>query len=308
MIARLAQDLRAEGNGGRSGFSRRNLFYMRRFAALWPEEERVQSLIAQVGWTHHIQLLDAFGDDPDTYGWYVAEIAQHRWSVRRLQAMIHLGEHRRRGAAITNFAEALPAGVADAAQAATKDPYVLDFATNLIPGFGERQLEQALLTDIVAFMQELGEGYCLYGRQLPLVVGDQEFVLDLVFFHHRLRRFVVIDLKIGRFKPEHVGKMNLYLNAVDDKLRHEDDGESVGIILCTGHDETVARVALQGVDAPIGVSTYTTGGDRRSGADRGPRSDVAGELTGLPEDSERLEEFVARRVPQLEAKIGKGGR
>lgn len=111
VIARLAQDLRAEGAGGRSGFSRRNLFYMRRFAALWPEEEKVQSLIAQVGWTHHIQLLDAFDDEPDVYAWYVAQIVEHRWSVRRLQALIHLGEHRRRGAAITNFAEALPAGV-----------------------------------------------------------------------------------------------------------------------------------------------------------------------------------------------------
>lgn len=306
VIARLARDLRAEGAGGRSGLSRRNLFYMRRFAALWPDEERVQSVIAQVGWTHHVQLLDAFGDEPDVYGWYVAQIAEHRWSVRRLQALIHLGEHRRRGAAVTNFAEALPAGDADAAQAATKDPYVLDFATNVIAGFGERQLEQALLTDIVAFMQELGEGYCLYGRQLPLVVGEQEFVLDLVFFHHRLRRFVVIDLKIGRFKPEHVGKMNLYLNAVDDKLRHQDDGDSVGIILCTGHDETVAKVALHGVGAPIGVSTYTTGGQRGSTGNRGSGVDVAEQLTGLPEDSERLEAFVARRVPQLEAKIGDG--
>lgn len=304
VIARLAQDLRAEGAGGRSGFSRRNLFYMRRFAALWPDAEKVQTLSAQVGWSQHVELLKAFPDDRGLYGWYVAQIAEHRWSVRRLQALIHLGEHRRRGAATTNFAEALPAGDADAAQAATKDPYVLDFATRLIPGFGERQLEQALLTDIVAFMQELGEGYCLYGRQLPLVVGDQEFALDLVFFHHRLRRFVVIELKIGRFKPEHVGKMNLYLNVVDDKLRHEDDGESVGIILCTGHDQTVARVALQGVSTPIGVSTYTTGGGHGMAPDRAPGADPAGELTGLPADSERLEAFVARRVPQLEAKIG----
>lgn len=308
VIARLAQDLRAEGAGSRSGFSRRNLFYMRRFAALWADAEKVQTLSAQIGWSHHVELLKTFPDDRDLYAWYAAQAAEHRWSVRRLQALIHLGEHRRRGAATTNFAEALPTGDADAAQAVTKDPYVLDFATSLIPGFGERQLEQALLTDIVAFMQELGEGYCLYGRQLPLVVGDQEFVLDLVFFHHRLRRFVVIDLKIGRFKPEHVGKMNLYLNAVDDKLRHGDDGESVGIILCTGHDDTVARVALQGVRAPIGVSTYTTGVDRDLVADRTPHADDAAELTGLPADSERLEAFVARRVPQLEAKIGEGRR
>lgn len=141
-----------------------------------------------------------------------------------------------------------------------------------------------------------------------MVVGEQEFVLDLVFFHHRLRRFVVIDLKIGRFKPEHVGKMNLYLNAVDDRLRHEDDGESVGIILCTGHDETVARVALQGVGAPIGVSTYTMDGRRDRAGDHAPKADTSGELTRLPEDSERLEVFVARRVPQIEAKIAQGSK
>ena len=120
----------------------------------------------------------------------------------------------------------------------------------------ERQLEQALIDDVQKLLLELGSGFAFYGRQTPIIVGGEEFFLDLLFFHHTLRRFVIIELKIGRFQPEHVAKMNLYLNAVDEQLRRGDDRESVGIILCTSRNETVAKLALHRVYSPIAVSTW----------------------------------------------------
>ncbi|WP_320670140.1 PDDEXK nuclease domain-containing protein [Patulibacter defluvii] len=254
VVGRLSEDLRTD-TGGVRGFSRRNLFYMRRFAALWPEAEKVQTLSAQLGWSHHQVLLDAFSDEPEPYAWYVTKAREQGWSVRHLKAQIDLRLHERTGTAISNFPAALPADAADRTLAATKDPYVFDFL-DLTETAQERELEQALIDDIQRFLLELGTGFAFYGRQKALQVGEREFFLDLLFYHQVLRRFVVIDLKIGPFQPEHVSKMNLYLNAVDEQLRHGDDQESVGIILCTSRDETVAKLALHRVYAPIAVSTW----------------------------------------------------
>lgn len=176
-------------------------------------------------------LLDAFGDDRALYEWYVAKAVEHRWSRRFLKTQIDLRLHERAGAATTNFDAALDS--AEAARALddiVKDPYVLPFL-GLDENAKERDLEQALVDDIQRFLAELGGGFAFYGRQYPLVVGGQEFILDLLFYHHTLRRFVVIELKIGEFQVEHAGKMNFYLNAVDALLRRGDDQESVGIIL-----------------------------------------------------------------------------
>jgi len=185
IVGRIAQDLAAD-TGSARGFSRRNLFYMRRFATLWPEREKVPSVMAQITWTAHRVLMDRLLGPPDA------------------QTLLE----------------------------ATKDPYVFDFL-ELTEDARERHLEQALIDDIQNFLIELGSGFAFYGRQRSLLVGDQEFFPDLLFFHHTLRRFVVIELKVGAFQPEYVGKMNFYLNAVDEQLRVGDDRESVGIILCT---------------------------------------------------------------------------
>jgi predicted nuclease of restriction endonuclease-like (RecB) superfamily len=254
IVGRIAQDL-AAGTGSARGFSRRNLFYMRRFAALWPEREIVPSVMAQIGWTAHRVLLDSFGEQPGLYVWYAEKLAENRWGVRHLKGQIDLRLHERRGAAVTNFAAALPPGDASRALEAVKDPYVFDFL-ELSEHARERQLEQALIDDVQKFLLELGAGFAFYGRQRSLLVGGVEFFPDLLFYHHTLRRFVVLELKIGAFQVEYVSKLNFYLGAVDEQLRRGDDRESVGIILCTERNATVAKLALNRVCAPIAISTW----------------------------------------------------
>jgi predicted nuclease of restriction endonuclease-like (RecB) superfamily len=303
IVGRIAEDLRVE-TGSARGFSRRNLFYMRRFAAVWPEAEKVQTLSAQIGWSHHQVLLDAWADQPKLYLWYAAKAAENRWSVRQLQGQIALGLHERQGAAVTNFAAALEPADADQALQATKDPYVFDFL-ELAEDAQERDLEQALIADIQKFLLELGTGFAFYGRQRALLVGDQEFFLDLPFYHHALRRFVVIELKIGKFQPELVSKMNFYLNAVDEQLRLGDDRESVGIILCADRDETVAKLALHRVYAPIAVSTWKAGTPPPELPAAVEITDEVpadlGDLSELDTVRTRLIERVVRRTPEIAA-------
>ena len=182
-----------------------------------------------------------------------------------------------------------------------KDPYIFDFL-ELAEDARERDLEQALVDDIQKFLIELGAGFAFHGRQKALVVGDEEFFPDLLFYHHSLRRFVVIELKIGKFKPEYVGKMNFYLNAVDEQLRVLDDRESVGIILCAGGDATVAKLALHRVYAPIAVSTWKAGTRPPALPDVEIRDDIPedlAELAKLDVVRTRLVERVSRRTPRV---------
>jgi len=264
---------------------------------------KVQPLAGQVGWTHHQVRLDAFSDRPDVYGWYAAKASANRWSRRHLQAQIHLGLHERQGAAVTNFEVALEPTDAEQALRAMKDPYIFDFL-ELAEDARERELEQALIHDIQKFLLELGSGFAFYGRQKALLVGEEEFFLDLLFYHHSLRRFVVIDLKVGRFRPEHVSKMNFYLNAVDEQLRLGDDRESVGIILCADRNETVAKLALHRVYAPIAVSTWKAG----TPPPELPAVEITdevpadlGDLSELDTVRTRLIERVVRRTPEIAA-------
>ncbi len=292
VVGRIAEDL-ATDSGAPRGFTRRNLFYMRRFAAVWADQEKVPSVMAQIGWTAHRTLLDSFGQQPELYLWYAAEAAENRWSVRYLKSQIDLRLHERRGTALTNFAAALEPAEANSALVAVKDPYTFDFL-RLGKDVHERQLEQALMDDIQRFLLELGSGFAFYGRQRSLLVGSQEFFPDLLFYHHALRRFVVIELKIGPFQVEYVSKVNFYLGAIDEQLRQGDDRESVGIILCTARDETVARLALRRVYAPIAVSTWQAGA-----SPDGPAFEDVSQLVELDEVRTRLIDRVARRAPQI---------
>jgi predicted nuclease of restriction endonuclease-like (RecB) superfamily len=296
VVGRIARDLTADAGSPR-GFSRRNLFYMRRFAALWPELEKVQPLAALLGWSHHQVLIDACGEQAELYGWYAAKAAEHRWSRRHLKGQIDLRLHERVGAAVTNFDATLLPADAYRALEAVKDPYVFDFL-ELTEDARERHLEQALIDDVQRFLLELGTGFAFYGRQRSLLVGGQEFFVDLLFYHHMLRRFVVVELKIGAFQAEYVSKMNLYLGAVDEQLRCGDDGESVGIILCTERNETIAKLALRRVYAPIAVSTWQAGVDETEAQLPDPaegRRAERSELAELDEVRTRLVERVAQR-------------
>ncbi len=177
------------------------------------------------------------------------------WSRNVLTAMIDSSAHQRSGKAVTNFEQQLPGPQSDLALQALKDPYIFDFLT-LTESFHERELEIELVRHLEKFLLELGQGFAFVGRQYRLSVGEDDFYIDLLFYHLRLRAFVVIDLKTGKFKPEYAGKLNFYCNVVNDQLRHTDDQPTIGLILCQSKDNVLAEYSLAGIDKPIGVSSY----------------------------------------------------
>jgi predicted nuclease of restriction endonuclease-like (RecB) superfamily len=253
VIDRLARDLRREFPDMK-GFSPRNLKYMRAFAEAWSDEQIVQEALAQITWYHNITLLEKV-KEPAERLWYVQQTLEHGWSRNVLVHQIESKLYQRQGKAITNFERTLPAPQSDLARSLIKDPYVFDFLS-LGPGAQERDLERALLNHVRDFLLELGKGFAFVGSQYRLDVGGEEFYIDLLFYQLRLRCFVVIDLKIGEFKPEYAGKMNFYLSAVDDLLRHPEDRPSIGLILCKSQNRLVAEYALRDVSKPMGVATY----------------------------------------------------
>ena len=172
-----------------------------------------------------------------------------------LLAQIESAAHRRVGRSTTNFASRLPPPDSDLVQQTLKDPYIFDFLT-LADGFQERELETALVAHLEKFLLELGQGFAFVGRQYHLDLGGQDFYIDLLFYHLKLRCFVVIDLKRGEFKPEYAGKMNFYCNVVDDQLRHPGDAPTIGLILCQKANRVLAEYALRGMDKPIGISAF----------------------------------------------------
>jgi len=189
--------------------------------------------------------------------WYARAVLEHGWSRAVLTHQIETQLHRREGKAITNFTATLPAPQSDLAHQTLKDPYIFDFLTMDV-GARERDLELGLLNHIQKFLVELGVGFAFVGRQYPLEVSGEEFFLDLLFYHLRLRCFVVVDLKMEAFKPEFAGKMNFYLSAVDDRLRHNDDQPSIGLLLCKERDRLIVEYALRDVKKPIGIAEWRT--------------------------------------------------
>lgn len=236
VIERLARDLQTEFPGVK-GFSLRNLKYMRAFAGAWPDAEIVQQVAAQIPWFHNCTLLDKL-KEPLQRIWYARAAVEYGWSRAVMTHQIESGLYDRQGQAITNFKNTLPATQSDLAQRITKDPYIFDFLT-LRKEAHERELEQGLLNHLRDLLLELGKGFAFVGSQYHIEVGDQDFYLDLVFYHIQLRCWIVIDLKMEDFRPEFAGKMNFYLSAVDDLLRHPGDQPSIGLILCQGRNPLV---------------------------------------------------------------------
>ncbi|ABA24106.1 Protein of unknown function DUF1016 [Trichormus variabilis ATCC 29413] len=253
VIDRLASDLR-KAFPDIKGFSSRNLKYMRAFAEAYNDEEFVQQAVAQIPWGHNVRLLDAV-KDPAERLWYAQQTIQNGWSRNVLVHQIESKLYQRQGKATTNFNNTLPQPQSELAQQLLKDPYTFDFL-NLGEDFLERDLERALIKHIRDFLLELGVGFAFVGSQYHLEVGGEDFYIDLLFYHLRLRCFVVIDLKIEDFKPEFSGKMNFYVSAVDDLLRHPNDQSTIGIILCRSKNKVIAEYSLRDMYKPIGVSTY----------------------------------------------------
>jgi predicted nuclease of restriction endonuclease-like (RecB) superfamily len=279
VIPRLSKDIRNE-LPELKGFSERNIGYMIRFAREYdgsvilqqavaklepaldtvirtdqnPCPRIVQDLLAQIPWGHNILLMEKFKDLPIRL-WYAQQAIINGWSRDTLTSMIKNRTHERQGAAVTNFANRLPAPQSEMARQLLKDPYIFDFLTLEEP-FHERELETGLLRHVEKFLLELGQGFAFVGRQYPLIVSENEFYLDLLFYHLKLRCFVVIELKKGKFKPEYAGKVNFYCSAVDDLLRHEADQPTIGLILCQTTDRILAEYTLRDIHKPIGIADY----------------------------------------------------
>jgi predicted nuclease of restriction endonuclease-like (RecB) superfamily len=253
VIDRLAADLGREFPDQR-GFSARNLKYMRKFAETYPARAFVQEVLAQITWYHNLTLLEKVKDQVQRE-WYTGATVEHGWSRAVLVHQIESDLYGRQGMALTNFPATLSAPQSDLAQQLIKDPYNFDFL-GLGQDISERQLEKALIGRLKDFLIELGKGFALVGQQYHLDVGGEDYYIDLLFYHLHLRCYVVIDLKVVPFKPEFAGKMNFYLSAVDDRMRHRADQPSIGLILCKERNRLVVEYALRDTTKPMGVATY----------------------------------------------------
>ena len=254
VIERLAADLRVAFPEMR-GLGRRNLHYMRSFAETWPDVEVVQRVIAQLPWGHNVELLSGL-DAPSDRVWYAEQAIANGWSRSVLAAQIMSKLHLRSGAAPSNFSTALPPPESELVQQLIKDPYHLDFL-DLSTEATERMLENALIEQVERFLLELGQGFAFVGRQYALRVGDDDFFIDLLFFHIPTKRYVVVELKRSAFTPEAAGKLNFYVNVVDDQLRTASEASTIGLLLCRTRSDVVVRYALSGVATPMAVAGYT---------------------------------------------------
>jgi len=278
IIDRLAQDLRTNFPNMK-GFSRTNLMYMRAFAEAWPDTGNcgsagaqidgancpatvgrfqaspiVQQLLDKLPWGHHCVLLDKLKTREDRL-WYARKAIEHNWSRNILVMQIESRLRERSGAAVTNFDKTLPKPESDLARESLKDPYRFDFL-GLTKEAQEREIENALVKHVTDFLLELGAGFAFVGKQVPLEVGGEEFFIDLLFYHLKLRCYVVIELKAGKFKPEHLGQLSFYLTAVDAQVKHPQDGPTIGLLLCKSKNKVVAEYALRDRTQPLGVAEY----------------------------------------------------
>jgi predicted nuclease of restriction endonuclease-like (RecB) superfamily len=286
VVEQLASDIQQEFPGVR-GFSSHNFWRMRAFRLAWqqclpisgqavpklggeasdltpslqqPDRESTDHSpplpLADIPWGHNILLLQKLRNRQERL-WYAHQTVANGWSRSTLQHWIESGLYSRQGGAVTNFAATLPRPQSDLARQLVRDPYSFDFL-ELGPRAAEREVERGLVAGIRRFLLELGSGFAFVGQQVHLVVDGEDFYIDLLFYHLRLRCFVVVELKAGRFRPEHAGKLNFYLSVVDDRLRHADDRPSIGLILCRTRGRLVAEYALRDIGKPIGVSRFVT--------------------------------------------------
>ncbi len=280
VISRLSSDLRS-AFPDQKGFSVRNLKYMVKFAETYPAdgmnvqppaaqinmEVKVQPLaaqidlnefihlpVAQIGWSHHIVLMDKTKSSEERL-FYLKRTIEEGWSKRLLIHKIEQQLFEAQGTLPNNFQSTLSVNQAAIAREALKDPYIFDFL-QIGEVCKERELEKALLAEITKFLLELGTGFAFLGQQYHLNLGGQDYYLDLIFYHTKLRSYFIIELKIDEFKPEYAGKLNFYINAADDLLKNKPDNETIGLLLCKSSNKVVVEYALKDLNKPIGVATY----------------------------------------------------
>lgn len=253
-VSRLAADLRAEFPTMK-GFSLSNVKYMRQFAQSWDDEAEVgQQPVGQLPWGHIITLMQRL-DDRDVRDWYAAQAINHGWSRNVLDHHIKTRAHERFGSAPTNFERTLERGDSGLAQQIIKDPYALDFLA-IDSDASERELETAMVGQITRTLSELGPGFSFVGRQVHFDIDGDDFFVDLLFFHVEQLRYVVVELKTGKFKPEYAGQLGFYVALVEDRLRRVGHESTVGILFCSDKNEHVVRYALAGSSQPVAIASY----------------------------------------------------
>ena len=264
-LKQLSNDLMAEFPDIK-GFSLRNIKYIRQWVTFYTDdnaigqqavaqlESPINQQIFQIPWGHNLAIISKCKNQEEA-SYYIINTQQHGWSRSVLIHQIESGLWQREGKTLSNFKQTLPAPQSDLAQQTLKYPYVFDFLT-LTKGYSERELEQGLVKHITNFLLELGTGFAYIGKQVPLQVGQRDFYLDLLFYHTQLHCYVVIELKATDFEPEHTGKLNFYIKAVDEIKRKKQDKPTIGILLCKNKDKLVAEYALSDINKPIAVSEY----------------------------------------------------
>jgi len=254
IVENLSKDLKAEFPNMK-GFSRRNLFYMKKFYNFYKSDfEKVQRLVAQIPWGHNILIISKSQNINEAI-FYLNETLENNWSRDILDLQIENDLFKRKGNAVTNFSNSLPKPNSDLANQTLKDPYLFDFLT-LKNDADEKSIEDQLTKHITRFLLELGKGFAFIGRQYHLEIGEKDYYIDLLFYHTKLRCYVVIELKAKEFKAEYAGKLNFYLSAVDDILKSKEDNPTIGILLCKERNKIEAEYALRGMSQPIGVAEF----------------------------------------------------
>lgn len=253
IIDRIAKDLK-DAFPEMSGFSPRSIKYMRKFAESWPDFEIVQRVVAQIPWRTNISLMDKLKDEESRI-WYAYKVIENGWSKTILDLQIESRLMERTGRSVNNFPAALPPADSDMVNQVFKDPYLFDFLGTDMPR-REIEIERQLTEHIQSFLLELGQGFAFVGRQVHLEVGGDDFYLDLLFYHLKLRCFVVVELKACDFEPGFISQLNMYQNVVNDILRHPDDKPTIGLLLVKGKNETVVEYSLAGYQNPIGVAEW----------------------------------------------------
>ncbi len=252
LIADLAKDLESVLPGV-AGFSLRNLRYMKKFAATYPDP-LIAAIVAKLPWGHNIVLMEQLKDN-DQRLWYAAQAIEHGWGRSMLEMWIKSNLYHRQGKAITNFSTALIPPHSDLAQQTLKDPYNFDFLT-LHKDASERDIEQALMKNIQKTMLEMGKGFAFIGQQYHVAVGNKDYYIDLLFYHVPLKRYFVIELKAREFNYLDAGQISFYITAIDEQLKTKDDNPTIGLILCKNKDHYTAEYALKGTSQPIGIASY----------------------------------------------------
>lgn len=261
-LEKLSHDLSAEFPNIK-GFSYRNIRFIRQWYIFWQqgatkiENENWQHLVAillQVPWGHHQIILNKIKNIDEAI-YYVQNTLKNGISRSVLVHQIESNLYERNGKALTNFENTLPPLQSDLAKEITKDPYNFDFLA-LTQDYQEKELEDALTQNITNFLLELGSGFAFVGRQYKLIVGGDEFKIDLLFYHIKLKCYVVVELKATSFKPEHAGKLSFYTSAIDGKLKGSDDNPTIGILICKSKNDTVVEYALKDINKPLGISEY----------------------------------------------------